>query len=261
MTDGGSSIPEAQALLAAPEARRSGVQVISRAATILHMLARSPTGLTLAEVVKRSGLAKSTAYRILSALEQEQIVESFDNRYRVGRILTRIATSETEQVRLRVRPLLEALAAELKETVDITVLVGDQIMIVDQIISMRQLTAGHGIGATLPAANTASGWVLVACSPNYAGLTSVATAFEARAEVDGESMDARLERIRREKIAVDVEGLAGISATATFATDDAGNAFSLGVPVPTVRFPEQAARIRTTLLRARPEFERIVSGR
>jgi DNA-binding IclR family transcriptional regulator len=237
------------------------VQVITRAATILHMLARSPTGLTLAEVVKRSGLAKSTAYRILSALEQEQIVESLDSRYRVGRILTRLATSETEHVRLRVRPFLEMLAAELRETVDLTVLVGDQIVIVDQIISMRQLTAGHGIGATLPAANTASGWALVACSPSYAGLALVATAFEARAEVDGDTMDARLERIRRDRIAVDQEGLAGISASATFATDDDGNAFALGVPVPTVRFPEQAARVRTTLLRVRPEFERIVSGR
>jgi DNA-binding IclR family transcriptional regulator len=244
-----------------PEARRSGVQVISRAAAILHLLARSPTGLTLAEVVKRSGLAKSTAYRILSALEDEQIVESFDNRYRVGRILTRVAMSETEQVRLRARPFLEALAAELHETVDITVLVGDQIMIIEQIFWMRELTAGHLTGSTLPAANTASGWVLVACAPSYAGLASAAPAFEARANAAGETMDQRLARIRKEKIAVDEGGLAGISATATFAIDDAGNAFALGVPVPTLRFAAEAARIRAVLLKARPEFERIVSGR
>jgi DNA-binding IclR family transcriptional regulator len=243
-----------------PGARRSGVQVISRAAAILHLLARAPTGLTLAEVVKRSGLAKSTAYRILSALEEEQIVESFDSRYRVGRILTRVAMSETERVRLRARPFLEALAADLHETVDITVLVGDQIMIIEQIFWMRQLTAGHMLGSTLPAANTASGWALVAASPSYAGLPGVAPAFEARANVAGESVDSRLERIRQEKISVDEEGLAGISATATFAIDDAGNAFALGVPVPTVRFAAEAARIRAALLKVRPEFERIVSG-
>jgi DNA-binding IclR family transcriptional regulator len=235
--------------------------VITRAATILHLLARAPTGLTLAEVVKRTGLAKSTAYRILSALEQEQIVESFDSRYRVGRILTRVAMSETEQLRLRARPFLEALAAELHETVDITVLVGDQIMIIEQIFWMRELTAGHMLGSTLPAANTASGWALVACSPNYAGLPAVTPAFEARANVAGESVEARLQRIRHERVAVDEEGLAGISATATFAVDDAGNAFALGVPVPTVRFAGEAARIRATLLRVRPDFERIVSGR
>lgn len=258
MTDGGSSMSDTQM----PGPRRSGVQVISRAAMILHLLARSPTGLTLPEVVNRTGLAKSTAYRILSALEQEQIVESFDNRYRVGRILTRVAMSETEQVRLRARPFLEALAADLHETVDITVLVGDQIMIIDQIFWMRQLTAGHTVGSTLPAANTASGWALVACSPSHAGLApAAARAFEARAEVAGQTMDAILARIRREKIAVDEGGLAGISATATFAIDDVGNAFALGVPVPTVRFADQAATIRETLLKVRPEFERIVSGR
>jgi DNA-binding IclR family transcriptional regulator len=253
MTEGGTSIPEPQ--------RRSGVQVISRAAMILHMLARAPTGLTLAEVVKRSGLAKSTAYRILSALEQEQIVESFDSRYRVGRILTRVAMSETEQVRLRARPLLEMLATELHETVDITVLVGDQIMIIEQIFWMSHLTAGHSVGSTLPAANTASGWALIACSPSIAGLGAAAPAFEARAEVAGETMESILARIREQKIAVDEGGLAGISATATFATDVVGNAFALGVPVPTVRFPDQAEKIRGALLKARPQFERIVSGR
>jgi DNA-binding IclR family transcriptional regulator len=243
-----------------PAARRSGVQVISRAATILNLLARSPAGLTLAEVVKRSGLAKSTAYRILLALEEEQLVESYDNRYRVGRILARSAMAETEQVRLRARPFLERLAVELHETVDITVLVGDQIMIIEQIFWMRELTAGRMVGSMLPAARTASGLALLACSPSYAEYAAAAPAFEARATGTGEALEARLAKVRKDGIAVDSVGLEGVSATAIFAVDDVGNAFALGVPVPTVRFAPQADRIRATLLEARPEFERIVRG-
>jgi DNA-binding IclR family transcriptional regulator len=236
------------------------VQVISRAANILHILAAAPTGLPLAEVVKQSGLAKSTAYRILLALEEEQIVESFDNRYRVGRILARSAMSGTEQVRLRARPLLERLAGELHETVDITVLVGDQIMIIEQIFWMRELTAGPMVGSMLPAAQTASGLALLACSPSYLELVAAAPGFQARASKAGESLDVKLARVRAERIAVDEEGLTGVSATATFAVDDAGHAFALGVPVPSVRFREQAATIRAALLRTRPEFERVVRG-
>jgi DNA-binding IclR family transcriptional regulator len=242
------------------DARRSGVQVISRAATILHMLAAAPAGLTLGEVVARSGLAKSTAYRILSTLEHEQLVESFDNRYRIGHVLGRQTTPEIEKVRSRVRPLLERLATELRETVDISVLVGDQIMIVEQAFWMRQLAAGHGSGSMLPAAKTASGMALLACSPNYAESGLTAAELEARAVEAGESVDAMLARVRRDKIAVDLGRLPGVAAMATFAVDDHGNAFAMGVPVPAIRFGDKEPRIRKTLLGARPEFERIVKG-
>jgi DNA-binding IclR family transcriptional regulator len=242
-------------------ARRPGVQVISRAATILHMLAAAPAGLTLGEVVARSGLAKSTAYRILSTLEHEQLVESFDNRYRLGHVLGRQTTPQIEKVRVRVRPLLERLAAELRETVDTSVLVGDQIMIVEQAFWMRQLAAGHRSGSMLPAAKTASGMALLACSPNYAESGLTAAELGARAVEAGESVEAMLARIRRDKIAVDLGRLPGIAAMATFAVDDHGNAFAMGVPVPAGRFGDKEPRIRKTLLGARAEFERIVNGK
>jgi DNA-binding IclR family transcriptional regulator len=241
------------------KARRSGVQVISRAAAILHLLAREPTGLTLTEVVTRTELAKSTAYRILLALEEEQIVESFDGRYRIGRILARSALSETEQVRLRARPFMERLATELQETVDLAVLVGDQIMIIDQMRWVRELTAGSSIGSMLPAVSTASGLALLACSPAYEEFTIGLQEMEPS---ELEAFKAQIAHIREEQLACVEEGYhVGISGFATFAQDEAGNAFALGVPVPSVRFVQRSRAISKTLLEAQPEFQRIVSGR
>ncbi len=235
------------------------MQVISRAASILHLLAREPAGLTLAEVVARTELAKSTAYRILLALEEEQILESFDGRYRIGRILGRSTISDAEQVRMRARPFMERLATELQETVDLAVLVGEQIMIVEQMRWVRELTAGSIVGALLPAVQTASGWALLACSPQYERLARSAQALE---EAQRPRFEEAIREVREGLVAVVEDGYhEGISGLATFAQDETGNAFALGVPVPTVRFRSRCAEIRAALLRARPEFQRVVSGR
>jgi DNA-binding IclR family transcriptional regulator len=200
-------------------------------------------------VVERTGLAKSTAYRLLLALEEEQLVESFEGRFRIGAALSRSATSDAEQVRLRARPFMERLAAELEETVDLAVLVGDQIMIVDQMRWARELTAGSTIGTMLPAWSTASGRALLAGSPEHVELSGAL----------GDDAREELKRVRRSKIAVVEQGFhEGISGVATYAVADERSCFALGVPVPTVRFHERLPEIRRALLAARPEFERIV---
>ncbi len=77
-----------------------------------------------------------------------------------------------------------------------------------------------------------------------------------------EQADAELAETRRTKIAVVEDGYnKGISGVATFAQDDSGGCFALGVTVPTVRFFEQVDHLRRALRKARPEFQRIVAGR
>jgi len=237
------------------DGRRAGVQVISRAAAILHMLAREQTGLTLTEIVARTGLAKSTAYRIVVALQAEDLIESFDGRFTLGRILRGTTMSNSEEVRVRARPFMERLASELKETVDLSVLVGDQLMIVEQMRWLRELTAGAVVGSLMPAAKTSSGRALLACMPNYREFALARDGEDQRWLLD------ELTRIRRSKIAISDQGYhTGISGIATFARDNSGNGYALGVPVPSVRFHEQLPNLRRALLAARPEFERIVSG-
>ena len=55
-------------------ADRNGVQVVHRAAAILRALRDETNGLTLSQIADRVGLARSTVYRLVAALEQERFV-------------------------------------------------------------------------------------------------------------------------------------------------------------------------------------------
>jgi IclR family transcriptional regulator, acetate operon repressor len=232
--------------------------VISRVALILQILTSSRSGLTLAEVVTQSGLPKTTAHRILSALQEERLVEGVEGRYYLGRVLDRGLTAETEQVRLRARHLMERVASELQETVDLTILVDDQVMIIEQILR-RQEAGGPMVGSRLPALVTASGLALLACSRRHepSGLTTPRPGL--RIDDTSESLATRLKRVREDGIAVSMYDIPGVLAMATAATDETGLAFALGVPVPRDRSAHKAPLIHEALLRARPEFQRLVS--
>ena len=54
--------------------KTSNVQVISRAANILRTLRDHPKGLSLSQIAKEVGLARSTVQRIVTTLEQENFV-------------------------------------------------------------------------------------------------------------------------------------------------------------------------------------------
>ena len=72
-----------------------GVQVIARAANVLRALEGRPDGLSLGQIAKEVGLARSTVQRIVAALAQEDfVVEAQPGRgVRIGPGLARIASS------------------------------------------------------------------------------------------------------------------------------------------------------------------------
>src|SRR5690242_19448948 len=78
------------------EQREHGsVQVIARAAEILRALIDQPDGLSLSQIAKKVGLARSTVHRIVIALEAEHFVipSSPAGRIRLGPGLLHLAAS------------------------------------------------------------------------------------------------------------------------------------------------------------------------
>ncbi|WP_113772160.1 helix-turn-helix domain-containing protein, partial [Escherichia coli] len=51
-----------------------GIQVISRAASILREVVANPDGMSLGQLATATGLARSTVQRIVDALEMEFLV-------------------------------------------------------------------------------------------------------------------------------------------------------------------------------------------
>src|ERR1700723_3660527 len=97
-----------------------GVQVIARAASVLRALEGRPEGLSLGQIAKEVGLARSTVQRIVAALAQEDfVIEAQPGRgVRIGPGLARIASSLGSNVVEILRPYLVELRDEVGETVD-----------------------------------------------------------------------------------------------------------------------------------------------
>ena len=67
---------KAARLSGAAAERQNGIQVIARAAAILRTLESNRDGMSLGEIAKQVGLARSTVQRIVNALAVEGLVSA-----------------------------------------------------------------------------------------------------------------------------------------------------------------------------------------
>src|SRR6476646_7313009 len=97
-----------------------GVQSVDRAISVLEILARSG-GAGVSEVAADIGVHKSTAFRLLGALEARGLVEQNQDRGKsqLGSGVLRLASAIPGRLDLvrQGRPILDELAAEFDETV------------------------------------------------------------------------------------------------------------------------------------------------
>ncbi len=108
------------------EVAPSQVQSVDRAIAILYLLAeRGSEGLGVTEVAAELGVHKSTAFRLITALENGDLVEQLEERgkYHLGRGVVRLAGATTAQLELSTesRPVCKRLATELGETVNLAI--------------------------------------------------------------------------------------------------------------------------------------------
>jgi len=140
----------------------SGKQVIARAAAVLKTLEGRADGLTIAEITRASELPRTTAQRIVVALQAQQMVVAVDGRVRLGPALTRLAGSTFLDVVGIARPHVEALSRATRETVNLSVLRGNHAVLVDQVASDHELRVVTPVGSALPLHCTAHGKALLA---------------------------------------------------------------------------------------------------
>jgi DNA-binding IclR family transcriptional regulator len=146
----------------------SGTQAIVRAVAILKAFGPEPAQRTPQELSKRTGLNRSTVYRILSALEREElVVSSGDGRYHLGPELAILGGLALRQLDLRgvALPFLRDLAKRSGETVDLEVLRGAHVIIVEELPGDYLLNTSSNIGTIWPAHCTSTGKLLLAALP------------------------------------------------------------------------------------------------
>jgi DNA-binding IclR family transcriptional regulator len=144
------------------------VQSVDRAITILEVAAaRGEVGIT--EIADELDVHKSTASRLVAALQQHHLLEQLGERgkYALGFGIVRLAAASTARLdvaRLG-QPVCQRLAEGLGETVTIAVSDGDAGITVAQEDGAATITLQHWVGRRSPLHATAAGKVLLAWMP------------------------------------------------------------------------------------------------
>jgi DNA-binding IclR family transcriptional regulator len=144
---------------------KSGVGVLDKAVGILSLLAEGGPA-TLAGVVRGTGLARPTAYRLLSALEAHGLVAREDGRYGLGlRLLSWGGGAGGPALIGAAAPALAALRDRTGESTQLYVREGDHRVCVASV----ERTGGGlkdavPVGAVLPLGQGSGGKVLLAWS-------------------------------------------------------------------------------------------------
>ncbi len=144
----------------------AGTQSVRRAIGLLKVFSDRRPEWGLTDLAREVGLNKTTAYRLLTALEADGMVarSQVTDAWRLGpeAITLGALALRSNDLMASARPELEALVRETGETASLEVLVGDEVVILDGVEGPSLLGASPEIGTRWPAHATSTGKVLLA---------------------------------------------------------------------------------------------------
>jgi IclR family transcriptional regulator, acetate operon repressor len=141
------------------------IQSVDRAVDVLEYLARHGDA-AVTDLATALGVHRSTAFRLLAALEARGLVEQVSERgrYRLGFGIVRLAGASAARLDLveQCRPVTQRLALELADTVNVARLEAGAAVNVDQVRGPAAVTSHNWMGQRTPLHATSSGKVLLA---------------------------------------------------------------------------------------------------
>jgi DNA-binding IclR family transcriptional regulator len=232
-----------------------GTQAVLRAVELLKAFQPDRPERTLTELAVGVGLNRTTTYRLLTALQSEGMIERDGARYRLGPELMALGARALGASHLRgaSRLELDALADRTGETVTLEVLVGRNVLILDEAIGRHLVGTVPSLGTRWPAHATSTGKVLLAFAPDQALEELVAGSVERltpRTIVDPALLRRELSRVRDRGHAVTWEevelGFVAVSVPVRGPTGEVVAALAVGGPK--ARFStDRVAKLAETL--------------
>jgi IclR family transcriptional regulator, acetate operon repressor len=146
-------------------ATQSGTQAVDRAAQLLVRVIEARKPLSFGSLTESAELPKSTASRLLNALERHGLVErDRDGAFRPGPVVTRFArlSSSTDNLIETSAPFLETLSRRTGETVNLAVPGQNVVEQVAQVDSRYMLGATNWVGLAVPFHCSALGKIFLA---------------------------------------------------------------------------------------------------
>lgn len=233
---------------------RNLVQTIERASLILDILGKSPQGLSVGDLSKKTGFPKGTTHRLLTSLAYFDYIRQdlMTKNYHLGFKLVELGNLLLNQIDLRTEahPYLIELADRTKETAHMVILDRNEALYVDKVDASEPnggLRMVSRLGSRIPAHCSAVGKILLAFLPEERLVSIVEDkGLPRRTEntiTDIEELKKHLQLIREQDYALDdEENEKGVKCVAAPIRDQKGEvkaAISISVP---------GSRIRTDML-------------
>lgn len=223
------------------------VQSVDRAVAILEILARDgEAGVT--EVARELDVHKSTASRLLAALDRRELVaqDTARGKFRLGVGIVRLAGAASQRLDVlqESRPVCRMLAQEVGETVNLAILSGRDALYLDQVAGPAALSPHNWAGQRIPLHATSDGKVLLAWLAEAELARCLApplARFTERTITDVDRFPALLAEVRQRGYAAAVEELeAGLTAVAAPVRDAGGKVIaSISASGPSFRIPAE----------------------
>ena len=228
---------------------RYTVNSVDRCLRILETLAKSGNETRITTLCEKVGLHSSTTVRLLSALMKRGFVEKSPQTglYKLGLKCFQIGLSALDQIDLRrvARPFLEELGEKTEETVNLTILQGEEVACIERIDSPGFVNIQIPLGSRLPLYSSAGGKALVA-HLDHQSLKQILKekglkGFTRNTITDFSTLEKELEKTRERGYAVDNEEMySGVRCVAAPIFDHLGGVWgALSISGTTVRITKQ----------------------
>jgi DNA-binding IclR family transcriptional regulator len=233
------------------------LQSVRRALRALELIAeRGEMGVT--ELGRELEVHKATASRLFAALAEHGFLERdpVTDKYRIGYGLVSLAGAAIGNMDVvrTARPMLESLAEKTRETVNLGVLSGDDVVHVDQVAGARSIVSVNWVGQRTPLHATSNGKVLLAWLPDSERerlLSHHLARSTPRTLTDRAALRAALEEVRVKGYAQTIEeleeGLNAVAAPIHAAEGDVIAALSVSGPAFRLRPVDMPRMARFTI--------------
>jgi IclR family transcriptional regulator, acetate operon repressor len=142
-----------------------GIRAVVRTCAIIRLVSEGgEDGVSLIDLAKAVGLPKSSTHRYVQVLEGEGFVErdGQTSKYRLGIGFMSLQASHVERLVQRTRPILAKIRDSFDETVNLGMLIGNQIVYLDILESSRAMRLAARKGDTENIHATALGKAIAA---------------------------------------------------------------------------------------------------
>jgi len=210
---------------------------VEKAVEILFHLHAQPAPSGVTAIGRALGLPKSSAHRLLAALARRGLVERDEaGRYRpgIGLVALGLGALDRDPVVAAARPVLEAEAVALGETVFLVGARGGRAVVLDKAEGTGFLRAAPRVGSAVPLHATAVGKLFLAFDPGrVAAPAGALERFTARTACSQAALAREVERARRQGHAENrqewIPGLA-VVATPVWLRDRMAGALAVAAP-------------------------------